>query len=66
MQGWNFAIWNSKIRKRHLVFPVSWQTNVIYRSTTRKAMEDMKQEDVQKLLGSFYKKNYNSGKVFTL
>ena len=29
-------------------------------------MEDMKQEDVQKLIGSFYKKNYHSGKVFTL
>ena len=29
-------------------------------------MEDMKQEDVRKLIGSFYKKNYHSGKVFTL
>ena len=26
----------------------------------------MKQEDVRKLIGSFYKKNYHSGKVFTL
>ena len=29
-------------------------------------MEDMKEEDVRKLIGSFYKKNHHSDKVFTL